>query len=273
MLTMVTVQNARGDTLLLPLMDSSAGYVVKNIQGLDPGKATLSSSSLAEVDGADPQNAHREPRNITMKIGLEPDYAATSVAGLRSNLYKYLMPKSVVIFSLYTDNTLWATTVATVESFENDMFTADPEVNISLICYDPDFYAPIVTTVSGNTVNTPTDQLITYPGTTDTGLEFSLTFPSNQSEIRLYNTRPDNLIQLFTLAGTFLTNDVLKINTKQRQKGVTITRAGLEYSVLYFLAAGSNWLSLTQGDNLFRAYVNTSPIPFTLSYMTKYGGL
>jgi hypothetical protein len=50
MLTMVTVQNPSG-TLFLPLTDASQGYVVKDIQGLDPVKASLASSTMAQMDG------------------------------------------------------------------------------------------------------------------------------------------------------------------------------------------------------------------------------
>lgn len=272
MLTMVTVQNASGDTLSLPLADSSGGYSVRDIQGLNPVKATLSSSTLAQVDGADPQNARREPRNITMKIGLEPDYAATSVAGLRSNLYGYLIPTSVITLSLWADDILWGTTVATVESFENNMFSSDPEIDISLICYDPAFYAPAETLINASTVSNTDQVTIPYQGSIDAGMIFTLLFDRSVTELRLYNTRPDNKIQLFSVSGSFLSGDKLVMQSMDRQKKLTLTRAGLTSSVLFFLDTTSDWPTLMRGDNLFRAYATGAAIAYTIEYTAKYGG-
>src|SRR5450756_1275481 len=92
MLTMVEITNQRNGTLQLPLLDASAGYVVRDVEGLSPVKATLTSSSMAQEDGAQPQNATRTTRNILLKIGLEPDYVTNDVQSLRSDLYDYFMP-------------------------------------------------------------------------------------------------------------------------------------------------------------------------------------
>jgi hypothetical protein len=273
MLTMVSAQNARGDTLLLPLFDDSAGYVVREIQGLSPVKAVLTSSSQAQMDGAQPQNSRRDVRNITMKVGLKPDYAVTTVADLRSNLYSYFMTKNFITFTIFVDDMPFAITAAEVESCDNDMFSSDPQVDVSLICYDPDFYDLDVSSMSSTTVADTSEQTISYDGTTDTGFIFQMTIPSPVSEIRLYNTRPDNIIQLFTLDGAFQANDVLTINTIQGQKAVTITRAGLPISVLYYLDPRAIWPSLAPGDNQFRAFVNASPIAYTVSWTNKYGGI
>jgi Siphovirus-type tail component, C-terminal domain len=273
MLTMVTAQNVRGDTLQLPLMDSSNGFVVKEIQGLDPVKASLTSSSLAQVDGEQFQNARRGTRNITMKLGLEPDYAVTTVADLRAELYRYFMTKSVITFGVYLDDILFATTAATVETCENDMFSADPQVDISLICYDPDLYDTDTIVVSGSTVADMTTQTITYDGTSDTGVIFAITFTRSVSGITLYNYRPDGVMQIFDVNGSFLTGDTLQVKSVPGRKELTLTRAGLEYSVLYYMNPISVWITLMEGDNIFRAYVTGAAIPFTVSYVPKYGGI
>lgn len=272
MLTTVTVQNSRSGTLTLPLLDSSAGYSVKDIQGLDPGKAALVSTQLAQMDGGQLHNARREPRNITMKLGLEPDYVSTTVAGLRLALYDYFMPKTGVTLGFYFDGVLLATTYAIVESNENNMFSADPEVNISLICYDPDLYAPAPTTFSGNTVNTTVTSAISYPGNSDTGIIFTITFPSTATAIRLYNTRPDNVTQIVDILGSFLAADQLIINTNPGSKAVTVMRSGLAIPGLSYLQP-SQWIALAKGTNQFRAYYAPGgSLPYTVQYTAKYGG-
>jgi Phage tail protein len=272
MLTMVTAQRIQSGILLLPLADSSAGYIVRDIQGLDPVKATLASSAYAQQDGGQLHNARREARNITMKIGLKPDYVSTSVRSLRSGLYHFFMPKSLITFSLYDDDVLWGTTEAVVESCENNMFTDDPQVDISIMCYDPDFYAPEVTHIDSATVSDTTTQEIDYEGTSDTGIEFALTFPADSGEIRLYNTRPDNVLNLVILQGSFLANDVLKVNSNQGRKSIVVSRGGMNIPSLYYLDRRSSWVSLEHGVNLFRAYYSGSAIPFTLDYTARYGG-
>jgi Phage tail protein len=271
MLTMVTVQNPSG-TLFLPLTDASQGYVVKEVQGLDPVKASMSSSVMAQMDGALFQNARREPRNITMKIGLECDYVTNTVAGLRKNLYDYLMTKGFVTFSLWVDLAIFAKTIAIVESVENNMFTTDPEVDISLICFDPDLYAPSETVLDGTTTSISDTVTIDYPGTSETGVHFEMVLPADTSEVRLYNTRPDQVVNLVRVTGNMLANDLLTIDTNPGSKKITLTRNGLEFSILYFLDQTSDWVSLMRGPNLFRAFYDGAPSPYTLTYTVKYGG-
>jgi Phage tail protein len=272
-LTIVESTNVRGDTLSLKTLDASNGYVVKEIDGLDPVNATLTTSSLAQRDGAQPQNARRDTRNITMKIGLEPDYVSTTVQSLRSNLYNWFMPKSNLTFAFYLDDVLYVVASGQVETNENSMFSADPEVDISIICYDPDFYAPDSVTISEDTVSDTTTQSIDYPGTSDAGVIFTLSIDRDLTDLALYNTAPDNTIQLFSLSGVFVSGDVLTINTIPGQKGITLTRSGLTSSVLYYVDDSSVWLSLQEGVNLFRALASGDGIPYTLVYTAQYGAI
>lgn len=272
MLTMVTVDGPRG-TLYLPLTDASQGYVVKDIQGLDPVKATLSSSTLATMDGAIFQNARREPRNITMTIGLESDYVSNTVADLRTNLYAYLMTKGIVTFSLYKDpGEPFAKTVAIVEDVNNNMFTTDPEINVSLMCYDPDLYAPSETVLQSTSDPDGDLTQLYYPGTSETGITLDITVPSISGEVRIVNTRPDTVQQMLRVAGNFVVGDQLTIDTNPGTKRVGIKRSGIAISGLYLLDKTSSWISLQEGTNQFQVYYNGAPTPYTVRYIVKYGG-
>src|SRR5690606_20585056 len=123
MLTRVDVVTPRGEVLALPFQDISGGYVIHDIDGLDPVRATISSSSFAQLEGAQYQNAQREARNLIFKLGFEPDYATTDVRGLRSELYRFLMPKSEVLFRFYIDDVLFVEIAGRVEAFEAPLFT------------------------------------------------------------------------------------------------------------------------------------------------------
>jgi hypothetical protein len=278
MLTMLEITNQRNGTLRLPLLDASAGYAVRDIEGLGPVKATLTSSSNAQNDGAQPQSASRTTRNITAKIGLEPDYVTNDVQSLRSDLYDYFMTKTMIVVGVYLDGTLYAVTSGQVESFDNTLFSADPEVDISVICYDPDFYAPAPVVLSGNTSADTNVTTISYDGSSDAGVLFSLnvnTTIAAGAGFSIYNTQPDGTIQTISVPNlpTLINADVLAVSTIPGSKSITITRAGTTYSLLSYMDPASSWISLTQGDNDFRAFYDGSPIPFTLAYTSKYGAI
>lgn len=273
MLTKVEIVNVRGDILPLPLADFSGGYLVRDIQGLDPVKASLTSSSMAQVDGAQAQSARRDTRNITMKLGLEPDYDTLTVAGLRSQLYQYMLPKAVIGMNFYLDGALFAQTTGTVESLDNNMFSADPEMDSSIICYDPDFYGPNQVTVDGSTVADSTTQTITYDGTSDAGIIFTLTVDRTIAGFSLYNNKPDGTSQTFDFEGALVSGDVVTITSIPRQKSAIKVTSGTPSSVLYGVQPASAWINLGNGDNDFRAAVSGAAIDYTIQYTPKYGAL
>jgi hypothetical protein len=260
--------------LSLPIADASNGYAVKDIQGLDPVNASLTSSTMAQLDGAQPQNARRDPRNITMKLGLTPNYLDTLVDSLRQNLYDYVMPKANISMAFYKDGVLYAVTSGQVESFENNMFSADPEVDLSIICYDPDFYAPVITTASLETVSTTDLTTFTYPGSSDAGVIFTLNVDRDLPSIDLYNTAPDNTTQHFSMVGSFISGDVIVITSIPGQKSVQLIRGGIPTSALAYVdPAASNWITFQRGANHFRAFSSGAAIGCTLAYTVKYGGI
>lgn len=273
MLTLVEATNVRSDTLALSLLDASNGYVVKDIQGLDPVNASLTTSTMAQRDGAQAQNARRDTRNITIKLGLEPDYLVSTVDSLRSALYGWFMSKALVDLALYKDDVLFAITSGQVESCENNMFSADPEVDISIICYDPDFYGPSAVTSSSGTVSTTDTTAINYEGNSDAGVIFTLSINRTMSDFTLYNTAPDNTLQSFIVNGSFVAGDVVRINSIPGQKSITLTRSSITSSILFWMDTSSSWITLQKGANNFRAFATGATIPFTLSYTPQYGGI
>jgi hypothetical protein len=278
MLTQMDVINASGGTLQLPLASSAGGYVVKEIDGLDPVTATLTSSSLAQVDGAQLNAASRGTRNITAKFGFAPDYSASSVKSLRKNLYKYMLPKSNITMKFYDNGTLNAITTGTVESLAapSSFFVQDPEMDLSVICFDPDFYAPDSETVTGATIapSTSTPSAITYEGDSAAGFIFTLNINGAPTTISLYNVQPDGTSQLFEMDNLSLASgDVVTINTIPFQKAVTRNRAGTVTSLLYTKSQQSVWPSLVTGVNNIRCTSDLAAIPWSLNYTAKFAGL
>jgi len=282
LLKSVDVTNSQGLVLGLPLEDISGGFVVKKIEGLDPVKATLVSSSFANQDGEQYHSSRREARNIKFQLGLEPDYSVAAVKDLRDQLYGFVMPKSLVTLgfhlfdkfavSVFLDN-LDVQIAGRVETFESDLFTADPEVNISFMCFDPDFVDPTPVIFDGMTVADLTESVLNYKGTIETGVTFTVSFDRDVSEFTIYHRPPDGSLRTSDISYPFLAGDVLKITSIIGSKRICLTRDGVESSVLYSQSPQSNWLELQPGNNNLRVYTGGAPIPYTIEYTTKYGGL
>ena len=153
MLTKVEVRTATGATMAFPLRDQSNGFLVKDIEGLDPVKATITSTRFAQLDGTEYQNSRREAREIVLTLGIEPLFGSMTVRDLRSSLYAFLMPKSNVTLRFYIDDTAFADISARVEDFGAPMFSQSPEVKITFMCFNPDFEAPVPVVLNGNTTS------------------------------------------------------------------------------------------------------------------------
>lgn len=274
MLTKIDVDNLQGSTLSLPLQDTSAGYNVRSVEGLDPVKATVVSANFAQLDGSQQQGARRENRNIILRVGIEPYSGGATVRSLRTNLYTYFMPKSFVQLKFYEDDVLTASIMGQVESFENPLFSKDPEVAVSIICFDPSFLDPSLTTVAGNTVTGSTEQTIAYSGTIETGVIFRMTANRTMTGFTIRNRRPDGS-ESIVLDSTYsiLSGDVIVVSTISKNKYATITRAGVTSSIMYTLSSAAKWGMLYPGNNYFRVVAAGAAVPFTIEYTAKYGGL
>lgn len=271
-LNKVEVRTSQGSLLILPFEDVSDGLIVQGIEGLDPVKATLVSSSFAQLDGAQYHTSRREPRNIKFRLGLEPDYITNLVGDVRDRLYGFFMPKTEINLRFYTY--LERLNISgRIESFETALFTQEPAVDISIMCFDPDFYELTPVVFDGMTTDSLTETPINYIGTVETGILFKL-FPQRTfSQFTIYHNPPDGTLRVLDFVETLSPNDVLTISTVVGNKYVTRLRAGVEASKIYALSPQSNWIELLPGENNIRVYAEGLPIPFSIEYTTKYGGL
>lgn len=275
MLQTVEVRTIGGTLLTLPLEEVTNGLYIENVDGLDPVKASVVSSSFANMDGSQYQSSRREERNLKLTIGLDPDYTidTPSVEVLRNRLYDFFMPKSEVKFRFILDTGLEVDIIGRVESFETPLFSAEPRVVISVICNDPDFIDVDPVPLSGNTTSTTTTTTIEYAGTVETGIEFVLNVNRTLTAFTLYHQGPDGITRTFDFSANLVNGDVVKITTIRGKKSVTLTRGGTVSSLLYAKSPQSFWIELSRGNNLFRAYATGAAIPYTLTYTTRYGGL
>lgn len=269
MITSVEVYTNQGTSISLPMGDVSSGYSIQDIEGLDPVKATISSSTFAQKDGTQFQNARRESRNIVLTLGLEPDWATTTVRGLRMGLYAFLMPKSVVRLRFISDDMPTVDISGRVESFESTLFSAEPAVAISVMCFDPDFIELTELSVDGTTTTGADVVNVPYDGSTEAGFHLSLRAGGTIEDLGLYviNSRGESTfmdIQVPLVGG-----DILDLVTIPGQKSIF---KNTTESVLYGISPEATWPLLTQGLNYIRVVASVDSL-YDVLYTPRHGGL
>lgn len=274
MLTQVEVRTGSGQSLALPLQDVTTGYVVREIEGLDPVKASIVSSRLAQVDGTEYQASRRDSRNIIIRLGFEPDYVNTTIRDLRQTLYRYLMPKAEVTLRFYIEDEPFVDIQGRVESFETSLFAKDPQVDISVVCFDPDFYDLDTTLVEGLASPSLLWTNIDYEGGVETGLEFTLLVDRELPGFTIHQEGSGNQQRRFEIEAPLLAGDVVTVNTRPGQKQATLTREGTTSSLLYGVRPAAYWLELYPGSNDIRVQIGSGTnVPWEIRYVAKYGGL
>jgi hypothetical protein len=278
MLTKVEARTPQGDLLSLPLEDDSSGYLVLPIDGLGPVKATMVSSSFAQQDGEQYHSSRREARNIKLSLGLNPDPATETVRKLRRKLYNFFMTKTEVSLRFYDEedgDILEANITGRVESCDPVLFAEEPTVEISIMCFNPDFVELAPEVISGSTTSGTTPMSIDYVGTVETGIELTINLNRSLSGFTVYHVLPDDSIRSMDFANVpLLSGDVLKISTVPGSKGATLTRAGVTSSVLYGISPQSAWIELMPGLNKIRVYHGVgADIPLVINYINRYGAL
>ena len=275
MITTVRIANS-SSYMQVALADPSDGYLIKDISGLEPGKATMVSTTFANAPGAQYQTSRREVRNIVFTVGLRSQ-AGLSVDALRAKLYSYFMPQSAVTLTFYTTNLEPVKIDGIVESFEYTRFTKDPQATISVLCYDPDFLA--LNSVSSTSTVGATGTTINYIGTVNTGLVVKLNLATTTgaaTTVSLTNTRSDgvqtlNFIHYASLptgAGSYLL-----IDTNRFKKAVTMQSGSVISSALAYVQPFSDWVQLKPGANKLATTFARSGTVVTYTYTTRYGGI
>lgn len=262
----------QGRSLAFLLFDTTSPFIVEDVDGLDPVKATISSSNYTGMDGAQFHGARRETRNIKLRLGLKT--GGTFVKDLRKQLYGVFMPKSEVklIFTMAFGNPVEIR--GRVESFETVLFSKDPQVDISIICFDPDFVDPSPIVVPLDSTNDDLQEIdYDYQGTTETGAIFRLKIDRSINEIKI-GLRPENgETSSLTFVNPLVNGDILEISTVPGDKYARLTRNGVTTSVLYGVSPDSDWVYFSPGVNYLQVYATGASFPYEFEYTTKYGGL
>lgn len=254
---------------------------IRHIDGLGPVKANINTTQFGSFDGELFNGAAVGKRNIVLTLGLNPNWQTETPQSLRDLLYAYFMPKLWVRLVFSSDTLPDVQIDGYVESFEPNIFSQDPEVQISIICPKPNFVAvdPVIVTGDVETnLNSPVT--IDYEGTVETGFIFTVESAASfkgDLTVRNYNVAEE----LFTtpIAEASPTKYV-KMSSIQGEKYIRImTNQSIVSNLLSSITGQMVWPKLVPGSNVFA--VSASPdatyflpdLPWTLTYYPQYGGL
>lgn len=273
MLTEVQATSDQGSLLSLPLSAVSSGIFVKEIEGLDPVKATIVSAGFPSQTGEQYQASKREARDITLHLGIEADWVLEEPRDVRARIYQFFMPRTWTDLAFVDSNGITFRITGMIESCQTPPFSKDPAVDVVVRCFYSDFVDHDVVFDSDSTVSNTLMTDIEYAGSVETGFRFQLFVDRTVSAFTLYNEMPSGKLRQLDFSYPLLNGDTVTIDTVPGEKVITLTRSGVSSSILFAMSSQSAWLDFWPGLNKFRAYATGAGIPFILTYFNRYGGL
>jgi len=304
----MTVTNARGDTLDLPIRNPMAtGYNVVAIDGLGPVDAVLQTSNTVTTDGVIFNGARKDEREIIINLAYYPE-SGKSIEELRHGTYKYFPEKEEVTLVFHAD-TRSVRTTGIVESNDISIFSEKEASSITIKCPDPWFRIDDelnrVTSFSNvepvfefpfNWTNNPVSEPkplwfgaiqnmhsknIMYDGESEVGVIIRMSFDAPVYNIRIYNEDAGQEIDVFTdkvkliIADGIKQGDELVICTIPKRKSVEIIRDGISYNILNAINRDVRFITLHKGANtiVYSADSGVENIHMSIENETLYTGV
>lgn len=304
----MTVTNARGDTLDLPLRNPMAtGYNVVAIDGLGPVDAVLQTSNTVTTDGVLFNGARKDEREITITLAYYPE-SGKNIEDLRHGTYKYFPEKEEVTLVFHAE-TRSVRTTGIVESNDVSIFSEKESSSIVVKCPDPWFRVDNeidrITSFSNmepafefpfNWENNPVSEPkplwfgeisniysknIAYDGESEVGVIIRMSFDDPVNNIRIYNEEVGQEIDIFTdkinqlITDGIKKGDELVICTIPKRKSVEIVRDGIAYNVLNAVNRDVRFITLHKGSNtiVYSADSGVDNIHMSIENETLYTGV
>lgn len=268
MIHTLTVTNYRGEKYVFDFANMlTSEFVITDIKGVGPNKATINSVEVATNDGSIFNSARVEARNIVIKIA----FNGWDIEALRQKCYRYFPLKKMLTLEFLTDHRDCIIT-GYVEANEPNIFSKMEDTQISIVCPYPYFYSaesqsketvfygeePLfefpfenegdLPLVEFGQINNVTEANIPYEGDAEVGLTFTAHAVGPVSNISIFDldTGDSMTVRIDLIAG-----DDLIISTVKSRKYVRLLRNGTYSNMLNSLDRNSTWVQLKKGDNAF----------------------
>ena len=255
----IILENEYGQRLDL-LNDKN--YDLIHADGLTPASATINTSKMANKDGTKYNSSTLNERYIILTVRPKGNIEEN-----RLNLYKFVRPKKYI--KLYLKNgsrDVWIDGYC--EDCPGDLFEMIQTFQFSIVCPDPYFKSndtveetfssltprftfPFAITSDGTIIS----ELVHYeevnisnPGVEECGIVVEIYAFARSLEPTIHNITTG---ESFTIEHDFMPGDVVRLNTRNGEKSLTLIRDGIEVNILNQMSRNSQWLKLALGDNMF----------------------
>ena len=253
------VENAYGERLELTHNES---YSIVDIAGIDPPDANINATRNAGEDGAVYNSAYIQPRTITLTLAINGPAEAN-----RIELYRYFKSKFPV--TIYYSNGARSVYInGYTQTVQIAFFNRKQTAVINVYCPRPLFNGtdediqqfsaiiplfefPFSIAAAGipfSEIRLDTEHTIINNGDIETGTLIRIHALGPVVNPKIYNTRTNERI---FLNRTMSQGEDIIINTRRGEKACTLISGGTSTNIINSFAAGSSWLQLAPGDNVF----------------------
>jgi phage-related protein len=247
---------------------------IAGIEGLDPVKASVSTSPFGSIDGASHTGSSVLSRNIVLTLRMNPNWNTWTYEELRRLIYSYFMPKLLTRLEFYSDDMVPMQILGIVEDASINMFSKDPEIKVSIICPDPYFQAidPTIYTGQNGSVRT-----FNYGGSIETGIVVKVTSVSGPDPTRIDIQIGDPKVTYFGVEATVTSDKYFELSSIPMRKyvqNIDLTTGVIENLLSnVYLQEGSLWPTLQPGENEFQIITDDGTQDYLLIFYERFGGL
>lgn len=237
-------------------------YIITDIDGLYPPEGVINTTRVANMDGSVFNSSHINDRVITITMAINGPAEAN-----RLLLYRYFKTKYPVrlyykngVRDVYIDGYV---SKFSVEYFEKKQ-TAQIEISCPMALFraakesvtefsntENMFVFPFAIEAVGRPFSEVTlgeQKTITNGGDVETGVIIKLNALETVLNPKIYNVDTSDRM---TLSVEMRAGDEITINTRKKEKSITLLRDGVQTNIVGKLDAGSTWFNLIPGDNVF----------------------
>lgn len=249
---------------------------IYGIDGLEPVKASVNTSSFGAIDGSVLTGSNVADRNIVLNLHPNPDWDTWAYDSIRKLLYAYFMPKRAVRLVFESDDTVPVQIEGVVESITPDLFSKDPEFQVSIICPDPYFTAVDPVVIYGQSVRQGGATLdIDYKGNVEAGVYIKVNHVGTPLPTFIGIQLGELALTFFRVVAGVSTSKYFEISSLPANKfirNVDMT-LGTITNLLSKIEQGSSWPILMPGHNDFSVYTDAGSQSWELRYYERFGGL
>lgn len=237
-------------------------YVITDIDGLYPPEGVINTTQVANMDGSVFNSSRINDRVITITMAINGPAEAN-----RLLLYRYFKTKYPV--RLYYENGVRDVYIDgyvskfLVEYFEKKQ-TAQIEISCPMTLFravkesvtefaniENMFVFPFAIEAAGipfSEIALGEQKTIINGGDVETGVVIHLNALGTVLNPKIYNADTGDRM---TLSIEMRAGDEITINTRKKEKSITLLRDGVQTNIVGKLDAGSTWFNLIPGDNIF----------------------